>query len=469
MGTFGVRGFCRFFLIAGFLSIGVPSAAQAQSLDESLALAYWGNPTLRAERAALGALDHGVTEALAGWRPTISMALGRNRSYVLAHDSQDTRSTAILPSEQASLTLTQRIADFGQTSGAVRAAEARVLAGRATLAQVEQTILLETAEAYLGVVWGEQNLALNRANMVVLTRQWDAAQAGYDRQMTTLTDRSQAQARLANAKARLRKAEEDLDTARGRYAAVVGEMPGSLSFPPLPATLPDSRDAAMAEATRANPSVQNAEYTLEAARAAVESAEAGLLPVVNLEASDAYSTNTSVAVSDQRVQTLGVVVRMPLYQGGAEYARIQARKQDLGQRRQQVDAARRSVRQQALQHWNALAAAAAQADSFETSVQANQIARDGVAAEHLRLGTRTLLDVLNAEQELFEARINRIGAQRDHLTAAYRILAATGRMNAQALALAVVRYDPVRHYDDVRGSWIGWGDRDSAAGEDGAP
>ncbi len=339
-----------------------------------------------------------------------------------------------------------------------------MLAGRANLANTEQNVLLETAEAYLGVVWAQSALELNRGNVQVLTRQLDAAEAGYARQMRTLTDVAQARARLADAVAALRQAEEALDTARGRYLAVVGELPEMLTFPERVPVLPEARDAALRAAEDANPNVQGALYAVEAARAAVDASEAEILPTVAFEASDSYSSNPSMGIADQRVQALGVVMRMPLYQSGAEYARIQARKQELGQRRQLLDAARRAARQQAQEAWNALAAARAQVQSFDASVQANQVAQDGVSAEYLRLGNRTLLDVLNAEQELFRARINLIGARRDEAVAAYRGMAAMGRMTAESLGLAVVRYDPARHYDQVRDQWFGWGD-DLSAGE----
>ena len=455
---------CACTCLAVLVSAAFSGQALAQSLDEALRRSYWNNPTLKAERSALAAVDFGVTEALSAWRPTVTVTGGRSRSYLKMHDTEENRATAIMPSNQLSVTLAQRIVDFGRTSGAVRVAEARVLAGRANLANIEQNVLLETAEAYLGVVWAQSALELNRGNVQVLTRQLDAAEAGYARQMRTLTDVAQARARLADAVAALRQAEEALDTARGRYLAVVGELPEMLTFPERVPVLPEARDAALRAAEDANPNVQGALYAVEAARAAVDASEAEILPTVAFEASDSYSSNPSMGIADQRVQTLGVVMRMPLYQSGAEYARIQARKQELGQRRQLLDAARRAARQQAQEAWNALAAARAQVQSFDASVQANQVAQDGVSAEYLRLGNRTLLDVLNAEQELFRARINLIGARRDEAVAAYRGMAAMGRMTAESLGLAVVRYDPARHYDQVRDQWFGWGD-DLSAGE----
>lgn len=433
-------------------------------MNEALELAYWNNPTLKAERSALAAVDLGVTEVLSAWRPNVVTTLGRSRSYLKGHDTDGNRGTGILPSDLVTITLSQRVADFGQTSGAVRAAEARVLAGRATLADTEQSVLLDTAQAYFDVVRAQGGLDLNRANVQVLTRQLAAAEAGFDRQMTTQTDVAQARARRANALAGVRQAEESLDNARGRYLALVGEAATDPGFPDTLPALP-RRDEVTQQAENASPKVQAALYAVEAARAAVDSNEATILPTVSFEASDSYRTNTSVNVHDERTQSLGFVIRVPLYQSGAEYARIQARKQELGQRRQLLDAARRSARLAALEAWNSLEAARARVESYEASAKANQIAQEGVAAEHLRLGTRTLLEVLNAEQELFEARINLIGARRDEAVAAYRAIAAMGRMTAEALALAVIRYDATTHYDEVREAWFGWGDRGTSAGE----
>lgn len=440
------------------------TAAQGQTLNEALEQAYWNNPTLKAERSALAAVDLGVTEALSAWHPTVVSSFGRSRSYLKGHDTDGNRGTAILPSDQATITLSQRVADFGQTSGAVRAAEARVLAGRATLANTEQSVLLDTAQAYLDVVRAQAGLELNRANVQILSRQLSAAEAGFDRQMTTQTDVAQAQARQANALAGRRQAEEALDSARGRYATLVGEAAATLAFPQTLPVLP-GRDETIGQAESANPTVLTALFAAEAARAAVDSSEATILPTISFEASDAYQSNSSISVRDERTQSIGLVVRVPLYQSGAEYARVQARKQELGQRRQLLDAARRSARQTALETWNSLEAAQARVKSYDASVKANQIAQQGVAAEYMRLGTRTLLDVLNAEQELFEARINLIGSRRDEALAAYRTMAAMGRMTAEALNLAVVRYDATAHYDDVRGRWFGWGDSTTSAGE----
>jgi outer membrane protein len=443
------RGMACLVVAAGLFPF---TAAQGQSLNEALERAYWNNPTLKAERSALAAVDLGVTEALSAWRPTVVTTLGRSRSYLKGHDTDGRRGTGILPSDLATITLSQRVADFGQTSGAVRAAE------------TEQNVLLETAQAYLDVVRALAGLDLNRANVQVLTRQLAAAEAGFERQMTTQTDVAQARARRANALAELRQAEEALDSARGRYLALVGEAAVN---PEFPNDLPDlpGRDELMRQAEGANPKVQAALYATEAAQAAVDSSEAAILPTVTFEASDSYRTNTSVTIHDERVQNIGLVMRVPLYQSGAEYARIQARKQELGQRRQLLDAARRSARLAAQEAWNGLEAARARVESYDASVKANQIAQEGVVAEYMRLGTRTLLDVLNAEQELFEARINLIGARRDEAVAAYRAMAATGRMTAESLALAVVRYDAAAHYDEVRGLWFGWGDSATSAGE----
>jgi len=439
------------------------TASQAQSLEEALSLAYWNNPTLRAERSALAAIDNGVAEALSGWRPSVSITGGQSRVHTLSHDNDEARFTSTLTQRQAGLTLTQRIADFGKTSGAVRAAEARVLSGRSTLAATEQTVLLGTTEAYLDVVRGERLQELNRANVEVLTRQLAAAEAGFERQMNTRTDVAQAEARLSNAQANLRQAEEQLEVARGLYRSFVGEAPERVDFPASAPEMPPRREDIIQVALAGKPEVTAAQYAVEAAAADVDSAEAAILPTISLQGQDLYATHPTILQSDQRTTGVGVTMTVPLYQSGADYARIRARKQTLAQQRQLLDAARRAAEQEALTAWNSLQAARARIRSFETSVRANQVAYDGVVAEYQRSGTRTMLDVLNAEQELFEARANLIGARRDEVLATFRTQSAMGRMTAEALALAVVRYDPKAHYDRVRDAWFGFGDE--GAGE----
>jgi outer membrane protein len=145
---------------------------------------------------------------------------------------------------------------------------------------------------------------------------------------------------------------------------------------------------------------------------------------------------------------------VPIYQGGSEYSLIRQAKETLGQRRLDFDTARDQVRQQAVQAWGQLEAAKATIESTQAQVQAAEIALNGTR-EEARVGQRTTLDVLNAQQELVSARSALVTAQRDRVVASYTLLAAVGRLAPEVIGLNVPVYRSEEHYDQIRDTWSG--------------
>ena len=145
---------------------------------------------------------------------------------------------------------------------------------------------------------------------------------------------------------------------------------------------------------------------------------------------------------------------VPIYQGGAEYSAVRQAKETLGQRRIDLDTSRDQARQTVVQSWGLLEAAKGNIQATQSQVQAAEVALNGVR-EEARVGQRTTLDVLNAQQELVNARVALVGAQRDRVVASYTLLAAVGRLSPQILGLRVPTYDSQVHYHQVRDSWFG--------------
>jgi outer membrane protein len=148
------------------------------------------------------------------------------------------------------------------------------------------------------------------------------------------------------------------------------------------------------------------------------------------------------------------VVQLPLYQGGQVSAEVRAAKEEANQSRLQIDVALREARRQAVSAWDVLGASAVQVSAARASVAANEVATRGVVRQQ-SVGARTLLDVLNAQQELFGANVRSVTAEHDRLLAALQLLNGVGSLGAEELRLPVTIYDPVRHYDEVRGRWYG--------------
>jgi outer membrane protein len=429
--------------------------ALAQSFEEALAQAYTSNPSLLARRAKLRAVDEQVPQALANWRPSVKVKgdVGKvDQTSNLSTPKQQKRT-----SRSGTVTIEQPIFRGGRTIAATDKAENSVLAERAALVTVEQQVLLDAATAYVDTVRDLAVLELNINNEKVLKRQLEATQDQFRVGELTRTDVSQAEARLARAQADRVKADGDLKASRAAFKTVIGESPRDLKSPVPPADLPTSEEEAAKLASLQNPNVISADFTEKSAQKNVDLVRGELLPTVSLTA-DAGRTWRTTALNS-RTETLDVIasVSVPLYEGGtATYARIREAKQTAGQRRLEIDQARRAAVETATKAWESLVSTRARLRSYASQIKASEIALEGVRRES-EVGSRTVLDVLNAEQELLDARVNDVKAKRDELVAAFQLKSAVGLLTAKSLGLAVELHDPESHYKDVRGQWFGAG------------
>ncbi len=433
----------------------VATGAAAETLKEALALAYLNNPTLLAQRAALRATDEQVSEALAGWRPTVTATGEVGKQSIESSSGFFTAQETRTP-ETYTLSLRQPIFRGGRTVAATRRAENLVLADRARLVEVEQDVLLQTATVYTDV-WRDQavlDLAVN--NVRRLERQLEAARNRFEVGDVARTDVAQAESRVSTAIAARIEARGNLTAARAAYLNVVGSMPGSLSpSPPLtgfPANEPDAREIGAAE----NPTLLRAIYAERAARADARAAVGELLPEVSLDAELQRAEDRSSSGSLSESATISARVTIPLYQSGAEYSRVRAAREVAAQRRLEIEQSRRAVAEGVTRAWESLETARAQIDAFSDAVRANEVALEGVEQE-ATVGTRTTLDVLDAERELFVAKVGLVRARRDEVVASFALADAIGRLSALGLGLSVEIYDERRHYEAVRRKLWGFG------------
>ncbi len=426
--------------------------AVAQSLEETLIQTYQSSPTLRAARAELRATNEQVPQALAGWRPFAEVegtagSAYQDRSKPNNDNSSNTPATA-------DLVVTQPIYSGGRTVAGTDRAENQVLAQRSRLAITEQSVLLDSVTAYSDV-WRDQSvLELNINNEQVLSRQLEATQDRFDVGELTRTDVAQSESRLSSATADRIGAEGRLSSSRAVYENVVGVAPEILAQPTSPTKIPDSKDAVVITAEGANPSVLAARFDEVAALRSVREVEGELLPSVDLQGSVGYQHENSSRGSESSRAEILAVVSVPLYQQGSVSSRVRESKQVASQRRLLVREAVRQAREDAISAWEALVTARAQIVAFQQSVRANEIALEGVRQEN-SVGARTILDVLDAEQELLDTQVSLVVAQRDEVVATFLVLTAVGRMTAADLGLNADIYDPETDYRAVRESWFG--------------
>ncbi|MFA7430133.1 MAG: TolC family outer membrane protein [Rhodospirillaceae bacterium] len=427
--------------------------AGAMTLEEALAAAYVGNPTLQAQRAALRATDEQVPQALSGWRPRVSLNGSAGKTWV---DSRTTTTSTDynLDNRQIGATLTQPLFRGFRTVKGVEAAENVVLAARSQLTSVEQQILLAAAQVYSDVLRDQEVVKLSVNNEQVLRRQLGATQDRFRVGEITRTDVSQAESRVAGSVASRIAAEAQLMSSRATFQRIVGVPPENLELPKALPIVPATLEEAVARALEEQPDVLTAVYGARAAEDTVDVVRGELLPEVSLQASRNRGWETSTPGSRADNTQITANLSVPLYQGGAVYSRVREAKSTAGQRRLEVDQAQVSAREQAIQAWENLVAARAEIESRQSQVEAATTALDGVQRE-AQVGARTVLDVLDAEQELFGANVDLVGAQRNQRVAAFSLLAATGGLTAQNLGLPVEVYDASVHYDAVRGQWFG--------------
>jgi len=442
--------------------------AKAQTLTEALSYAYNNNPQLLAQRALLRATDEQVPQALSGWRPTVNFtgsagqeraafaAPGTNGGCLLNAPGQSCFSS--FQTRQLDLRITQPVYSGNRTEAQTRQAVNTVESARAQTLAVETTVFQAVVQAYFDVYLDQTNVEVNRNNEAVLKKQLDATRERFRVGEVTRTDVAQAESALAQATAQRINAEGKLETDRAAFVHAVGHPPGRLVLPSERPVLPVSRDEALALAATNNPNVIAASFAEAAARDNIDVVRGQLLPQISIVGDLNRSFSPSVTQRTARQDTASVVAQMtmPLYEGGAIYSQTRAAEQTVGQRRSQVDDARRQAVQLATQSWETLMAARAAVASFAAAVKAAQIALAGTQQEAL-VGSRTVLDVLQADQQLFNTQLQLAQAQHDAALQEFNLTAAIGRLIAPELKLPVQLYDMGRHYKAVKDKWFGFG------------
>ena len=467
-------------ILAGFAG-GAP--AVAETLEQAMATAYQSNPTILAERSKLRSVDELVPEALAGWRPTVTLSGNITRSntfeYLGGSSSGIGGTTSGTPSggqvtaannalvynnDTMGVQVTEAIYRGGRTTAQTRQAEAQVEAERSQLALTEEQVMLNVATAYLNLVQTQSVLQLSINNEQVLQRQLDSVNDRFRVGEVTRTDVAQAQSRLSAAHADRTQSEGTLRTSRAAYLQTVGHLPDKVDYPAGLPSLPASLGQAQALASTQNPAIANAQSTYQAALEGIDLIAGEFLPTVSVNGSAQRLINFDGPSTLENVASASLNVSVPIYQQGQEYARLRAQKQTAGQTRASLDQSRRDVEDSIASSWESLTTGTARRSSYGDQIKAASIALEGVQREN-QVGSRTVLDVLNAEQELLQAQVSEVQAHHDEILAAYQLLNATGQLTAQYLALPVELYDPAAHYEEVHDKWVGFGDRPDLASQ----
>lgn len=453
----------RIWFAAGLCVVSA-SGLQAETLDSALARAYMGNPTLDAQRAAVRSTDENVPRALSGYRPSLVASGSAGITYQTGETLGATTLSGgnglqnfrrdLIP-RNMQLQLSQNLFNGFRTQNSVRQAETQVLGGRETLRNAEQSTLFSGAQSYMNVLRDTATLDLQRNNVEVLEEQLRQTRDRFNVGEVTRTDVAQAESRLAASRSAVSLAEANLQNSIATFRQVIGVEPRRLApGRPIDRLVPRSLLAAVQIGTEEHPAVISALHAVDAAELQVKVTEGELAPSVNVVGSVGQSYDASYRGDQVLAASVVGQLTIPIYQGGEVYARVRQAKELAGQRRIEAEATRDQVRAAVVSAWGSLEASKANVLASQAQVSASEVALTGVR-EEARVGQRTTLDVLNQQQELLNARVNLITAQRDRVVASFSVAQAIGRLSSRSLGLNVTSYSAKTHYDQVRD--LPWG------------
>jgi outer membrane protein len=444
-------------LTASLLAALMAGTASADTLREALVSTYRTNPTLTAQRETLRATDANVAIARAAGRPQVSGTVGLNRDLSRS-GILDTGGRG--PTLSAGVDLSYPLFNGGSVRNNVRAAQTRVEAGRATLRAVEGDVFTLGVSAYMDVIRDRAIVELNQNNVKVLGTNLEATTDRFKIGDLTRTDVAQSEARLQLGRSQLATAEGRLAGSEATYRQVIGHPPGQLAPPPPLPPLPSSEDEAVRIALANNPDLIAISRQAIASGYDVSVARAGRLPTLSGVVSGTYVNalggSTGAFPSTGTQTTAGLAARVPIFQGGLPAARIRQAQALQGQVLEQVVGTERAVVQAARASFASYAAAQRAIQANTVAVQANELALEGNRAEQ-SVGTRTIIEVLNAEQELLQSQVALVTAKRDAYVAGFQLLNAMGQAEAQDLGLdGGPLYDPLGNYRRVAANWNDW-------------
>ena len=448
----------RHLAIASLIVALAAGTASAVTLREALFSTYKANPTLTGQRETLKSSDAGVAIARAAGRPQVSATVGVTRD--LTRSGRFDIGGSKGPFITGGVDLSYPLFQGGTVRNNVEAAKTRVEAGRATLRAVEGDVFTEAVSAYMDVIRDRAIVELNSNNVKVLDTNLQATRDRFEIGDVTRTDVAQSEARLSLGRSSLTTAQGRLATSEENYRRVIGKRPDALQPPPPLPPFPATADQAVQIALANNPDLIAVARQAEAANYDVRSARGTRLPTVSAVASGDYSNtisgDTQGIPRSGTATSIGVQGRIPLYQGGLPAARIRQAQALEGETLERRVATERAVVANTRSAFATYKAATDAIASNQVAVSANELALEGARAEN-SVGTRTILDVLNAEQELLNAQVALVTARRDQYVAGFQLLNAMGQAEADDLGLeGGPLYDPLGNYRRVAGDWNDW-------------
>jgi outer membrane protein len=442
---------------AGVFNLTTVVPSSAENLADALVKSYQTNPQLNAERARQRGTDENLPQALSGYRPQIVASLGAGLQAVRNLLPDNTIQSATLRPWTIGVTVTQTLFNGFKTANSVRVAEFQVLSGREALRNVGQGVLLDAVTAYMNVLANKALYEAQRTNVQVLREIQATTKKRLDAGDVTPTDTAQAEARVNRGLADLNAAEVALAISKELYTQVIGAQPSDLApASPVDRLAPVTQPAAIATTNQEHPAILGAGYDVDMAQTSIKLAEGSLLPQASVQASASRSVQTDTSLTTTSTDQASVIgqINVPIYDGGLAASQTRQAKEVASQSRLVLEQVRNQSRTAVVSAWVSNEGTKIALSAAESEVRAADVALQGVRRE-AQGGQRTTIDVLNAQQDLTNARSRQITAQRDRVIASYTLLSAVGRLDVHTLNLNTPDYLPDVHYHQIRDAWHG--------------
>lgn len=415
--------------ILAFTAAGLALPAQALGLHEAAERALSNDPRLSAASQAVQASAANVDLAKSGFLPSLNASVegGRSHLYTRAQFPQAGQRDPLTWAVVAS----QPLYTGGLVSAQLDAAKSRLEGAQQNESGTRQQLLLAASGAYLDVMRDRAVIGLNQNTVATLEQARDDTQKRFKAGEATKTDIAQAAARLAEARAGLQRAMATAAVSSAGFERVIGAPPEQLASdwpsPAVPATLADALGNA-----GATPGVLAANAQHRSAEAQIAAAKSAYLPRLSIEGEASDADDTQFTYDRLTYWSVQLKATLPIYEGGATRARIAQARANAAEAGAQADDTRRATVESITQSWALLKAAQEVIAAFEADVEASELALDSVRKE-LAAGSRTTLDLLDAERDLLSARVNLEASRHDHAVASLQLLAAGGQLRLDAI------------------------------------
>jgi outer membrane protein len=443
------------------LVLALGATARAETVGGALVKAYLSNPDINAQRATVRASDENVPKANAGYLPTVqgsaNAGVTQSQEQNIGGFAVGGKLQSVVAPRGVGITVQENLFNGNKTYNSVRQAESTVFGQREQLRFTEQTTLLNALTYYMNVMRDTATLELNRNNVEVLKEQLRQTRDRFNVGEVTRTDVAQAESAVAQAQATYLISVSTLQGSISNYRQVVGDQPRSLApVKPVARLLPSNLTQAVAISQVEHPAITASLHGVDVALLNVKISEAALYPQLNVQGSlqQSYDQQSLPYGSKIFVGTLAANLTIPIYDGGSSFASIRQAKEQVSQQELSADSQREKVRAAVVAAWYANANAAGVVNAAKSQVQAAEVALAGVR-EEAKVGQRTTLDVLNAQQTLLQARTALVNAQHDQVVYSYTLLSNIGRLSVRALGLSVAEYDPRTHFELVKSKQFG--------------